>query len=615
VTLEWVPEYYPPSGGLAAAGFYRLLGRPRLDPLTVLVRETAQNSWDARDGTGAPVLFSIEGWELLPSEVEVLRSEVLTDVRHLNGVDVASVLAESPLHGLFVADRGTNGLGGPFHADVADSEDVYDWVDFVLNVGKANTQGHTGGTYGFGKTISYVVSRINTIVIHTRTVHRGRLQTRLIASAIGEEFRNGRKLGTGRHWWGRSVDGAPAPLTGAAADQLATKLGMPPFEDDQTGTNLLILGPDFGGRTPEQAMRFIAESVTWHLWPKLLDTGSGIPMSINVSWNGEYVHIPEPAERPPLQIFERAFRAICAETADEELGERLDRIQCRRPRTEVGLLGTVAGVRRQRTFPDDGYRADDPDSPSRSAVITGASHHVALLRAPDLVVDYLEGPALPEGELEWAGVFRCHHEHDARFAQAEPPTHDSWNAELLPKGRDRTIVNVGLREIRSSLDARWGARDRAGEGASMNTALIADELAPLIGTVPAQGGGRRDSGGSRSRAASRNPKVGFVGSDVVAEPDGTYTVGRFDVRHASGSPGSRIWITVGVALDGSESDPALDPALALVAASWDGTTVALDGVDDSVQIVTGGPTQVEFKVRRSPSSAVLFDVRAEELPS
>ena len=104
---------------------------------------------------------------------------------------------------------------------------TYDWVDFVLNVGEANTQGHTGGTYGFGKTISYVVSKANAVVIHSRTMHQGRLETRLIACAIGEKFTRGQKLFTGRHWWGESGGDVPIPVTGREADRIAGLVGMP----------------------------------------------------------------------------------------------------------------------------------------------------------------------------------------------------------------------------------------------------------------------------------------------------------------------------------------------------------------------------------------------------
>ena len=232
--MRWVPEPKPPSGGLAAEGFYKLLGRPRLDPLTVLVRETAQNSWDARLKNGSPVVFSLQGWHLDRRERIALRDEVFVEADKVKGTNLAAALADPRLIGLYISDRNTKGLGGPLQADEASPNGTYDWVDFVLNVGEANTQGHTGGTYGFGKTITYVVSQANAIVIHSRTIHEGRLETRLIACAIGEKFTRGKKLFTGRHWWGESGGSVPIPVTGREADSDRKACGYARRSKDRT---------------------------------------------------------------------------------------------------------------------------------------------------------------------------------------------------------------------------------------------------------------------------------------------------------------------------------------------------------------------------------------------
>ena len=135
MALDWIPETYPASGGLAAKGFYKLLGRPRLDPLAVLVRETAQNSWDARLKEGVPVEFSIAGWDLLPSEQKALRG-VFPKASKAGGTGLDDALSRDELRAIYVSDRKTMGLGGPFEASESNPDDVYDWVDFVLNVGK-----------------------------------------------------------------------------------------------------------------------------------------------------------------------------------------------------------------------------------------------------------------------------------------------------------------------------------------------------------------------------------------------------------------------------------------------------------------------------------------------
>ncbi|WP_243058318.1 hypothetical protein [Nocardioides sp. SR21] len=611
--MKWIPEPKPPTGGLAAEGFYKLLGRPRLDPLTVLVRETAQNSWDARLQNDLPVDFSIQGWVLDDKERRALRDRVFVDAGRVKGTSLAAELSHPVLLGLYITDRNTKGLGGPLQADQADAQNIYDWVDFVLNVGEANTQGHTGGTYGFGKTISYVVSGANAVVIHSRTMYRGRIQTRLIACAIGEKFARGGKLFTGRHWWGETGDEAPLPVTGAEADRIATAIGMPAFDEGETGTNLLVVAPDLGGRTPEQAMRFITESVTWHLWPKLTPRkGRADPMTIHVTWNGEPVPIPRPEDRPPLHGFAQAFRAVLdGEVAKDVPGLKVDPIQCLRPKARVGTLATLPLIHRDRVQVDDGHDPDDPDSPRAAAAITGVCHHVALLRTPELVVDYLEGPPPPEGGTEWAGVFRAEDDQDKHFAPAEPPTHDSWNPELLPKGQGRTIVNVGLREIKSALENRWASRKRSSHADVASTALIADELAHLVGTVDGRGRGRRRKETGSTTPGAVRPKVDFVYSGPIEIAGELATLARVRITPAPSSQTTRLHIAVAAALDGSSADTALDPSLALVAAKVAGEPVDVGGRSHALTLSHSSSVEVELLVRRGPETTVLFDLEAE----
>src|SRR5262245_20870155 len=77
--LRWFGEQFPPHCALAAEGFGKLLGRPHLDPLTVLIRETAQNSWDARL-PGSTVRFAVDGFTLDDDQWSALAFDVFGDV-------------------------------------------------------------------------------------------------------------------------------------------------------------------------------------------------------------------------------------------------------------------------------------------------------------------------------------------------------------------------------------------------------------------------------------------------------------------------------------------------------------------------------------------------------
>jgi hypothetical protein len=394
----------------------------------------------------------ILGCEMDARQLATLRNLVFPEaVRARTGLSHA--LRRQNMTGLFIADRGAKGLGGPVVADQVSPDGTYDWVDFMLNVGKPNEEDHTGGTYGFGKTIAYVVSAVSAVVVHSKTKVSGSPQSRLMACAIGPEFSLSGKLHTGRHWWAKLGSDVPVPVSGRAADALASKIGMPPFEEDDYGTNILVVDPDLGGRTPEQMMRFIAESVTWHLWPKMMDRGQGPPMEISVAWNGHPIAVPAPRDRPPLHGFVQAFQALLDDIPQGRRADGVERtvIRCLRPQADVGDLVTIPLVARARVEVDDGHEPSEPEGPPSPAAISGVCHHVALMRTPELVVTYMPGPTPSDTGTEWAGVFRSRAEMDAHFAAAEPPSHDSWRPELIPKGRAKTLVKVGLSRIREVL--------------------------------------------------------------------------------------------------------------------------------------------------------------------
>jgi hypothetical protein len=360
-------------------------------------------------------------------------------------------------------------------------------------------------------------------------------------------------------------------------------------------------------------MRFIAESVTWHLWPKLMERKGKRAMDIEVSWNGDPVVIPRPEDRPPLQGFAQAFQAILDGKAGDKspVGLRLDTIRCQRPATVVGALATVPLVHRERAVVDDGSNPEDAEAPAPAAVIAGVSHHVALLRTPELVVQYLEGPPPPEGGTEWVGVFRARDEHDGHFAVAEPPTHDSWIPSLLPKSQGRTIVNVGLREIRHALENRWAQRKRHTHEEASSTALIADALAHLVRSVEAKGRGRHRRETTPPPPGPAKPRVDIVYSAPIELGNDLGTLARVRVTPAPSSSGTRLHIQVAAALDGRDADQDLDPTLCLVEARIDGASHDADGFSKVLTLEHSEPIDVDLIVKRGAETTVLFDLDAE----
>src|SRR5262245_24184608 len=113
--LDLESEVFPPTGTIAAEGARKTLGRPRLDPLTVLVRETAQNSGDARREGCPTILMRFETRELTATQSAFLRGNLLSQRPRMAELD-ALLKSTKPIRILSVSDHGTLGLGGPSRA-------------------------------------------------------------------------------------------------------------------------------------------------------------------------------------------------------------------------------------------------------------------------------------------------------------------------------------------------------------------------------------------------------------------------------------------------------------------------------------------------------------------
>lgn len=452
--IGWLSQPYPPDGASAGEGIRNQLGRPELDLLTVLVREAAQNSWDARRSS-EPVDFQVEISTVGPAHASNWRELMLRDAPANDHLPLRSAIASPVIRIMTVSDRGTTGLGGPTRADQA--TDVRDFVAFIRNSGEPRDKALGGGTYGFGKGIFYLLSQAGTVLIHTRCETKGGLQTRLIGCALWNSYISSRSGGavpyTGRHWWGvRGDDGVVEPLVGEEADECARLLGLRPFQGSETGTAIVIIDPNLNEREPAEAAGYLAETITWQLWPKMLHSpGAAPPMRFVVRHGNASVPVPDPYTTTPFSMFVSAYEASRAGNAVK--------IECFKPRRELGRLGLF----KQLAFPVE---------PSSAAMMAGMGrniHHVCLMRPTELVVRYLPGPKPMSENLSYAGVFRANDELDEVYARAEPPTHDNWIADNLD-GQERTFIRTTFRRIADALD------DYIGVGGAIRTSTAAVSL-------------------------------------------------------------------------------------------------------------------------------------------
>ncbi|MFF7112814.1 hypothetical protein ACFY91_10960 [Streptomyces albogriseolus] len=527
--VSWYSQPYPPEGASAAEGIRNQLGRPELDLLTILVRESAQNSWDARlPDSSTPVDYGIDMWTVTPAHAgawrTLLPAGAPTNPDHF---PLRNTLRHPVIRVLAVSDRGTRGLGGPTRANDAVGADR-DFVSFIRNIGEPRDRALGGGTYGFGKGIFYLLSKSGSVLVHSRCrTSEGGYETRLIGCTLWKSYvateRGEDRRYTGRHWWGDTSGDVVEPLVGAAADAAAQRLGLRPFGPRETGTTVVVIDPNLDEfEQPTDAADYLAETIAWHLWPKMISADGKPPaMRFSVTCDGVPYEVPNPRTTSPLHMFVKAYEVM-------KSGQGRD-LACLKPKKHLGRLGLD-----KRIMP-----ALERSRARELLGIEDVVHHVCLMRPAELVVSYRPGPKPPSIHQGYAGVFRADESMDEVYAKAEPPTHDAWNPHSLERP-ESTYVHTTFTRIGEALNGLLSLNGNAGQGAStVALGAASSYFSGLVGGAWGIGGATDYSkpGSTATRSTDVDDDTGGRGRRTTkkGKAPGGATVGGGDRGHA-GAP-------------------------------------------------------------------------------
>ena len=538
---RWWSQPFAPEGSQAAEGIANQLGRPSLDPLEVLVREAAQNSWDARTGVDR-VRFRIS-LQQLGDRADAWCRLIAPGPTDIQTRGLTEALTPESMVWI-VSDRGTVGLGGPIRAGIkAEPDQRSDFVQFMRNVGEPRDTELGGGTYGFGKGIFYRLSGPGVIVANSRAGQGG--DRRMMGAAIGNSFYIGERRYTGRHWWGTVNDNVPDPLVGEDADGMGAQLGLPGFVGDETGTDIIVVGAQLGmnksnePRTPEEAGTFVASAILWHLWPKLVGE-EAVRMHFTVDVDGAEIEIPDPASVDSLFPFVGALQSVRG-------GSGSQYTRASEPK-DVGRLAIEIGVARA----DDVLEVVEVARPFELP-----AHHVARMRQAELVVDYREGPLHPNPSLAYGAVFRASIDADSHFAAAEPPTHDDWIEKGLI-GTDRGVVQGARHFVEKQLKSRFEGGLAVAGSESFGLAALSKRLGSILDRAPTQPTSRSNGGGGSAGEGGGGSKAGDVRvlepARLVVDGSAPFLVSR--VRVGARASASNYLATAVVKLDGGVSEGA-----------------------------------------------------------
>ena len=548
--LELQSESYASTGNIGQ-NVRRLLGTPTSDPLETVVRESLQNVADAAlPGLGPNILIRIR--RLGDRELSVLRDYVLRDLPKDSGSRRRfAFLKDRAPTVLEVCDFNTKGLGGPTRADRIPREPATDFIDFVRNVGTPRDTPHGGGTYGFGKVSLYGVSRCNAILIDSLVAGGGSGSRRFIGSHLGPAFdiAKGPILHryTGRHWWGRKSDthGLVEPVLDREAADLSTALGFVSRPSGKSGTSIMILDFDWQGNDLEQAGSRLAEAALRNFWPRMMaNTPDHRRFHLAIEVEGELIDVPSPETHPPLVLFCEAMQDARTGT-----GPEVHDISCRKPIKHLGTLAVRKGLRLPRQ-----------PSGRLDSLFPDISQHIALMRPVELVVKYMQGDALPNERLEWAGVFLASNEDEVEraFADSEPPAHDDWIPASMDPGHARTFVNVAIRELSSFAHGQGSKPSVSVESDSDGPSLA--RLAGQLGSLLQGNAGDGAGPSSSQRTHRKRPRTARASEPefvrLFLDDQGPVAVFKVRVRQDVQRSGIELRTSAAIAVDGSSSSDA-----------------------------------------------------------
>ncbi|KQS76372.1 hypothetical protein [Rhizobium sp. Leaf383] len=465
----WSFELNPPMGGAAGEAFTNTLASSGMHPAAVLAREAIQNSVDARVPGGNKVAVEFVAKSLSRAEKrKFVQASGLDRVRErsaelrLAEPNCFASLSDTskPLNLLYIDDFNTTGLeGDPKYPDSK-------FYRFMLSLGdgsKEHSEEHTGGSYGFGKSVYSSNSAILTMFAYSRTVNdKGEPISLLFGCGYFRKHKFAERHYTGRSWFGIEVSSGGQgvqqeidPLMNEEADRVAAELGFAARDGKQMGTSVLIVDSVV---TTEDILKGVED---WW-WPRLISNG----LDVTVVDSDGTRDFPRPKKREHLKPFIDAYYLAVGQSPPN------GKTDFRKPfnRIEDTSIG-VAGYKILDKRDNDDYIVSDDRLDS-----------VALIRAPLMVVAYyrqwnVQSPAI-------VGAFVADDEIDDVLRSAEPPAHDRWDptARRLQDatGQNKSIVERVLGAIKRNLKTSQGSASPPPPSRPKKLALLEKTLAAFL---------------------------------------------------------------------------------------------------------------------------------------
>lgn len=499
---DWTFEASSPMGGAAGEAYTNTLAASGMHPASVLAREAIQNSVDARVADDRKVRVEFVARTLVgdakASFVKQAGLAAFLPRKDKLGFKEPNCIgsldkANAALNLLYINDYNTTGLQG----DPSSPDSKFYRLLLSLGDGGKEDEQHTGGSYGFGKSVYSSNSGVLTIFAYSRTTDaKGQPMSLLFGCGYFRGHRTAEKFFTGRAWFGFDTTTPQAnahqivtPLRNVDADEMANALGFKSRNGEDVGTSVLIIDSRIESH---ELLKGIEDS--W--WPRLISNMLDVAVVDAVGG----ISFPRPRKREDLKPFLDAFE-IAKGISPTDNKTSFKKVFNRAEKYNIGTMGLV--VLKQ----DEGeeYAVNDEQLDS-----------VALIRSTLMVVSYHR--KWTESAPAMVGAFVAHDDIDNILRASEPPAHHEWdrNARRLQdkSGQQRLIVERVLSGIKRTLKDSQKAASPPPPPRPKRLTLMEKTLASLLS------GSKKGGGGSGGGDAHSVPIHLTYEKEPAAEIDG-----------------------------------------------------------------------------------------------
>ncbi|MGE9927469.1 hypothetical protein [Megasphaera sp.] len=385
-----------------------------------LVREIIQNSLDAVKDDDEPVVVEFRQFELAgnsfpgSARFRAVLQQCLSEnydekdtARFFRG---AMTCFKGPLNVLRISDFNTKGLEG---ADTGDYKSS--WGRLVKCNGASNQNSTAGGSYGIGKSASFLCSDL-------RTVFYSSLDEHGIASTIGvsrlisfKDPENEHKMTTGQGFFAKSK-------------RIDAILSLPPFEQDyvrsQSGTDIYIMGmsdvDDLKGKLVEAVLDNFLVSI-WANKLRVVIDDTAEPIRLCRESLGKYVGL----------ITNRTKKSASRKKADEALNNYYELLTS--PPDDAGDIRKIS--LESHEFGEK-YGFGDGEATLFLMKKKDADRRILMTRASGMKL-FLQNH-LPRS-VEFTGIlYITGDKMNEEFRKMETPAHDKWTeTSLACRGNER----------------------------------------------------------------------------------------------------------------------------------------------------------------------------------